>query len=217
MAELKVKVYSENGIVVGEETLEPSIFGISPKGPLIHQAVIAQMANSRSPIAHTKGRGEVSGGGKKPWKQKGTGRARHGSSRSPIWVGGGITFGPKSNRNFSQKINKKMKRKALLMSLTDKASSGKFVVLDSLAFDEYKTKRVAQMIKKLPITGSLLLVLPLTDEILMKSASNIPKTSTSTVTSLNLVDVLKAGTLLTTRDGLKKMREWFIKSKNFKK
>lgn len=209
MAELKVKIYNEEGNIVGEEKLDPAIFGVAPKPALVHQAVVAFQSNARKSIAHTKGRGEVRGGGKKPWRQKGTGRARHGSTRSPIWVGGGITFGPTSDRNFKEKINKKMKRKALLMTLSDKITENKLVVLDHFAMTEYKTSRIAKMLKHLPVSGSLLFIIPETDQVLVKSAGNIPKVSTTSVPTLNIFDVIKSGTLLTTSDGLKKMHEYF--------
>src|SRR3989339_1166329 len=131
---MKVKVYNLEGKEVREEELEQSFFDIVVKPEVVQQAVEAQLANSRQVLAHTKGRGEVRGGGKKPWKQKGTGRARHGSIRSPLWKGGGVTFGPLKTRNFKQKINKKMKKKALLMMLANKANSGDVAVVESLSF-----------------------------------------------------------------------------------
>lgn len=209
MADLKVKIYNEEGNIVGEESLDPKIFGLTINTSLLHQAVTAYQANTRVTLAHTKDRGEVSGGGKKPWRQKGTGRARHGSTRSPIWVGGGVTFGPTSDRNFKEKINKKMKRKALLMSLSDKASLNHIVVLDSFVMPEHKTKRMVTLFKKLPVTGSLLFVLPEVDPVISKSTGNLSKVRTTTVSSLNVFDVIKAGTLLTTSAGIKKMNEQF--------
>ena len=208
MAELKAKIYSEEGKLVGEEKLDSAIFGITPNNALIHQAVVAQEANSRSAIANTKDRGEVSGGGKKPWKQKGTGRARHGSSRSPIWVGGGVTFGPMSNRNFSLKINKKMKRKALLMCLSDKAKDAKILVLDAFGMEVYKTSKVAKMLKNLPVLGSVLFVLAASDAKINKSSENIPALQTTSAGSLNVIDVLKAGTFIVTKDGLRAMEKF---------
>ena len=120
---LKIKVYTQDGKETKELALNPAVFGVAVKESVVHQVMVAQMANSRVAIAHTKTRAEVRGGGRKPWKQKGTGRARHGSTRSPIWVGGGVTFGPRSDRNFSQKVNKKMKTKALFMCLSDKVNN----------------------------------------------------------------------------------------------
>jgi len=119
-----VKVYNQEGKATGELELNAKHFGVKPDQALVHAVVVAQQANARRPIAHTKNRGEVAGGGKKPWKQKGTGRARQGSIRSPQWKGGGVVFGPRNIRNFSVKVNRKVKQKALFMALTDKAESG---------------------------------------------------------------------------------------------
>jgi len=143
---IKAKIYNQQAEVVEEMELNPKIFDVPTNSALIHQALVAQMANMRQVLAHTKGRGEVRGGGRKPWRQKGTGRARHGSIRSPIWRGGGVTFGPTKDRNFKKDINKKMKRKALLMALSDKASNKKLVILDKLAIGEFKTKKFDNII-----------------------------------------------------------------------
>ena len=129
---LKAQVFRQTGEKIKELELNAKIFGVEVKESVVHQVIVAQMANSREAIAHTKLKSEVRGGGKKPWAQKGTGRARHGSSRSPIWVGGGVTFGPRNIRNFSQKINKKMKTKALFMCLSDKVANNLLTVLDDV-------------------------------------------------------------------------------------
>lgn len=142
---LTARVYAADGSVVREITLPKEVFGLPNNEALLHQVVVAQEANMRAPIAHTKGRGEVRGGGKKPWKQKGTGRARHGSIRSPIWRGGGTTFGPTSNRDFSQKVNKKMRAKALSIALSGKFRDGQVVFVDQLSFSEPKTKDAAAL------------------------------------------------------------------------
>jgi len=143
---LKIKVYNKEAEKVKEIELDSDIFSQEVNEELIHQVVVAQQANTRQVIAHTKGKAEVSGGGKKPWQQKGTGRARAGSSRSPIWRGGGVTFGPSSDRNFKKKVNLKMKRKALSMVLSDKLAAERMVILDDLKFAEFKTKDFAKMI-----------------------------------------------------------------------
>ncbi|MBI2098917.1 50S ribosomal protein L4 [Candidatus Uhrbacteria bacterium] len=214
MGELKAKVYNEEGRTVGEVKLDPAVFAVAGNSSLLHQAVTAQQANARKPIAHTKDRGEVSGGGKKPWKQKGTGRARHGSIRSPIWVGGGVTFGPNKDRNFGVKINKKMKRKALLMCLSDKAAESKVIVLDKFAMEDYKTSRVAKLLKNLSCVGGTIFVLPGVDQVIKKSAQNIPRLQTAMAGSLNAVDLLKAKNLLTTSDGLEAISKlWGGKTK----
>ncbi|MFH1522311.1 MAG: 50S ribosomal protein L4 [Patescibacteria group bacterium] len=137
---IKIKVYNQKAEEVGDMKLSDKIFGVKVNEGLVHQAVVTQMANERQVLAHTKDKSEVRGGGRKPWRQKGTGRARTGSIRNPIWRGGGITFGPLKDRNFKKKINKKMKQKALVMVLSDKVLSGNLVVMDELKIDEYKTK-----------------------------------------------------------------------------
>ena len=137
---IKIQVYNQNAEPVGEMQLSSKVFGVPVSQALVHQAVVTQMANERKVIAHTKDRSEVRGGGRKPWKQKGTGRARHGSSRSPIWIGGGVTFGPRNERNFKMRLNKKMKQQAMLMALSDKAATGNLLALDKLEMAEFKTK-----------------------------------------------------------------------------
>ena len=143
----KIKVYNMEGKVVSEREMAPKPFDAKVNEGLVHLAAEAQMANSRVASAHTKTRGEVRGGGKKPWKQKGTGRARHGSIRSPIWVGGGITFGPRSDRNFSKKINRKTKKAALDMVLADKVRGEALIVLDSMIMEDGTTTLMAAMLK----------------------------------------------------------------------
>ncbi len=145
----KVNIYNQQAEIVGETELDPKIFNMKANPALVHQAVVTQMANMRQVLAHTKGRGEVRGGGRKPWRQKGTGRARHGSIRSPIWRGGGVTFGPTKERNFKKDINKKMKQKAMLMVLSDKVANDNLVILDKLTLDEYKTKKFDDIISTL--------------------------------------------------------------------
>jgi large subunit ribosomal protein L4 len=188
---LKAKVYNMNGEVVGEEKLDPALFEVSAKEGLIHQAVVAQMANRRQVLAHTKNRGEVRGGGIKPWRQKGTGRARVGSIRSPLWVGGGVVFGPRNERNFKQKINKKMKRKALLMCLSDRAKDERIILLDKLELENFKTKKFLEILNKLPNKEKkTLLVLADNDKKIIKSAANLPKVKTIESVNLNVIDVL---------------------------
>ena len=146
---IKTKIYNQKAEERGSHELSDKIFGAKVNEGLIHQAVVAQMGNERQVLAHTKDRGEVRGGGKKPWKQKGTGRARAGSTRSPIWIGGGVTFGPLKTRNFSKKINKKMKQLALFGVLTDKLISNNFVILDKFEIAEYNTKKFNAILEKL--------------------------------------------------------------------
>jgi large subunit ribosomal protein L4 len=203
MTTLKIKIYNQDGTAAGEQELDPKVFGVKANLALIHEVVVAQESNARESISHTKTRGEVRGGGKKPWKQKHTGRARHGSTRSPIWVGGGVVFGPRKTRVWGKKVNKKAKKSALRMVLSDKAASGKIVVLSALEFKEYKTKIVAGMIKKLPLDGrKTLIVLPVVTEPVWKSAANIKTVSVAKTDSLNIVDIMKNQYLLTTVAGV---------------
>ena len=143
---IKIKVYNQKCEPVSEMKLSDQVFGVKASEVLVHQAAVTQMANERQVLAHTKERNEVRGGGKKPWRQKGTGRARVGSTRSPIWKGGGVTFGPRKDRNFKKKINKKMKQKAMMMVLSDRLSGGNLAVLDKLEMDEFKTKVFNEML-----------------------------------------------------------------------
>lgn len=196
----KVKLFSWEGKETGTIELPDSLFAVEPKANLIHQVVVAQDANSRVTLANAKDRSEVSGGGKKPWKQKGTGRARHGSIRSPIWVGGGVTHGPTTDSNFSVKINKKTKRLALAMLLSDKVNDGTFVAVEDFNFPEAKTKHVAAMRKALPGAGSSALIVVTTGDVAVKrAAANLPKTSTINAHSLNVRDLAKYRTVVASK------------------
>ncbi len=204
----KAKVYNMNGEVVGEEKLDPVLFEVEVKEGLIHQAVVAQMANRRQVLAHTKNRGDVRGGGIKPWRQKGTGRARQGSIRAPQWVGGGIVFGPRNDRNFSQKINKKMKRKALLMCLSDRAKEDKIILLDKLELENFKTKKFLEILNKLPNKEKkTLLILADNDKKIIKSAANLTKIKTIESVNLNVIDVLNNEYLMLPVATLKSVQE----------
>ncbi|MCU0679458.1 MAG: 50S ribosomal protein L4, partial [Planctomycetes bacterium] len=148
---IKIKVYNQSGEATKEIELNPDVFGVAANPALVHQAYVAQIANERQVLAHTKDRSEVRGGGRKPWRQKGTGRARAGSSRSPLWIGGGVTFGPTKDRNFKKNINRKMKQKALLMALSDRASQNNLFLIDKLEMAEYKTKVFNNLLMKLTV------------------------------------------------------------------
>jgi large subunit ribosomal protein L4 len=150
---MKINIYNTKGEQVGTTELPEAVFGLPWNAALVHQVVAAERVNSRSNNAHTKDRSEVSGGGKKPWRQKGTGRARHGSIRSPIWIGGGVTHGPRVDRIYEQKINKRMRRKALLVSLSGKARDGEVVVLEDFAFPEARTRQAAAVFQALAKKG----------------------------------------------------------------
>jgi large subunit ribosomal protein L4 len=197
-----VSVYNETGSQVGSLALSDALFAVKPEQAIIHEAMVAQRANARRAIANTKTRGEVSGGGKKPWKQKGTGRARQGSIRSPQWVGGGITFGPTSERNFSVKINKKLKRKALFMALSDKVQNQKLLVLESMATTSAKTKYAASVIAKLPIDRNVLLIVPGASAVLMRMVRNLQNVKLVSANSVNLIDVLTYRSVVFLKDAV---------------
>ena len=209
---LQVKVYNQEGKENGTIELAPEIFGVPINPALIQQVVVAQAANRRVAIAHTKTRAEVRGGGIKPWKQKGTGRARHGSIRSPIWVGGGVAFGPRKNRNFSHSINKKMKQQALCMTLSDKVHEEKIVVIDKMEFATPKTKQLAALLAKLPSAGrSVLLVTAKSDQNIIRSSRNLPDIRVIRADSLNVVDVMKYNSVVIIQDSLAVIKQYYSK------
>lgn len=186
---MSIKVYNQKGKAVGEMEF-PKALQVDWNPSLVHQAVLGMISNQRKPLAHTKGRGEVRGGGKKPWMQKGTGRARHGSIRSPLWKGGGTTFGPTKEKNFFKKINKKMARKALLSVLTKKAAEGELKIMESLALNNHKTKPLAETLKKIINNNSVLLLLPAGNRNLYLASRNLPKTKGLPSSHLNIYDLL---------------------------
>lgn len=198
----KISVYNQEGKTVGELELNDAHFGVKANKALVHEAVVAQRANARQVLAHTKTRGEVRGGGRKPWRQKGTGRARHGSIRSPQWIGGGVVFGPSNERNFSLKINRKAKRQALFMALSDKVTSEKFVVLDAVSTEPAKTKMMAETLKKLPIDRTVLVVAPASNPLLMRMVRNLPHVKLVTANSVNLLDVLSYRSIIFLKDAV---------------
>ncbi len=199
---IKAKIYNLEGAETGEMELPEGIFGVEMKDDLVHQAFVAQISNSRQVLADTKDRGEVRGGGKKPWKQKGTGRSRHGSSRSPIWKGGGVTFGPTSDRNYSKKINKKMKTKALFMVLSSKVRDNEMIVLDDAKLEKVSTKTMSGALKKLPAEGKILFSLNRKNDQVFKSIKNIPNVSMIASDSLNVADLLKNKTFIINKKGI---------------
>lgn len=193
----KINIYNLEGKVVGQHELNDGIFGVSVDPIVVHKAVVAQMANARRPWAHTKTRSEVRGGGKKPWAQKGTGRARQGSSRSPQWKGGGVAFGPRNTRNYAQAITKKAKRSALRMVLADKCADSRLILIESLDLPEIKTKMIAQALSKLPLKGkSTAVVYDAAAKNIEASSRNIKKVKTLRADSLNVVDLMKAQTII---------------------
>lgn len=206
-----VKCHDQLGKVVSQTRLPSEVFGVKVNPDLVHQVVVSQMANRRRVIAHTKSRAEVRGGGRKPWRQKGTGRARAGSIRSPIWRGGGVTFGPTKKRVFKKKINKKMKRKALLMVLSGKVKNNLLILLDKIKIDEPKTKLMAKILEKLQVQGSCLIALPRMDKNLILAARNFPGLETIQAKDLNALDVLNFKYLLLPKDSVKTIEETFAK------
>lgn len=216
---MKLPIYNLAGKQVGEREINSAVFGVTAEPNLIQQLVVAESANARQVLAHTLTRSEVRGGGKKPWKQKGTGRARHGSIRSPLWRGGGVTFGPRSDRNFSLTIPSKMKRKALLMALSDKVANNKLVVLDDLTLTG-KTKEFVtgttslwQVLSPARLKPSVLLMLPTLSTEVKRATGNVPKVSAVRVDSLQVSAVLGSEMALTTVAGLEAMEAWLGASK----
>jgi len=209
---MKVATYDQEGKEVGQTLLPKEIFGLEVNQELIHQVVVSQTANRRQVSAHTKGRGQVSGGGKKPWRQKGTGRARHGSTRSPIWRHGGIAFGPSRDRNFKKKINRKMKRLALLMVLSAKAKGNFLLVLETLKLEKIKTKFIAQLLEKLPCKNeSALIVLPGMDKNVILASRNLKNAKPSQVKDLNALDLLTFKYLVMPKESIKVLKETMVK------
>lgn len=186
----KLVVYNLTGEKVKDIEVNESVFGVPSKKEVVHQVYVAMQANVRQPWADTKDRGEVRGGGRKPWKQKGTGRARHGSIRSPIWSGGGITFGPLSIRNYTQKINKKVKRQAVVMCLSDKVAEQKMFALESMDLNG-KTKDIAQLYAKLPGAGrNTLMLVDGANEMLIRAVRNIKKIDVMQAKDVSVVDLM---------------------------
>ena len=201
-----VSVYNMEGKEVGSIDLNDAIFGVEVNEHLVHMAVVQQLANRRQGTQKAKTRSEVSGGGRKPWRQKGTGHARQGSTRAPQWTGGGVVFAPVP-RDYSFKMNQKEKRAALKSALTDKVQTGKLIVLDELKMDEFKTKKFAEVMNNLKATRKALVVVSDNDEKVVKSASNLPEVKTALTNTINVYDVVNAHTLVLTKDAVAKIEE----------
>lgn len=209
---MKIPVYNQTGEEVGQALLPKEIFDVSLNSDLLHQVVVSQQTNRRQVLANTKGRGEVSGGGRKPWRQKGTGRARVGSIRSPLWRGGGIAFGPTKERIFSKKINQKMRRLALFMVLSAKAKNNLLVVVDELKLEKPKTKLMAEILNKLPCKNrGALIALPGMDKDIIRAAGNIAGIQTMEARNLNPVDLLSFEYLILPKESIKTIKENFLK------
>jgi large subunit ribosomal protein L4 len=230
---VKLNVYNQKGEATGSKEVSDAIFAVKSNPGLIHEAVVAQTANMRTVLAHTKTRSEVRGGGKKPWRQKGTGRARVGSSRSPLWIGGGIIFGPNSDRNFSKKINKKAKQKAMFMVLSDRASSENLAVLEKVTLENFKTKAINEILNNLEDkafkvftvdekkkaknkkmrTGkrSVLFINDSTDDKVAKSGANLVGVKFINLDNINLVDLMNYKNLIIVDKAIDKLEEIYKK------
>ena len=207
---MQLDLYTQKGDKKGTVSVTDDMFKVKVNEELVHLAVVRQMANGRKPIAHTKQRGEVRGGGRKPWRQKGTGRARFGSTRNPIWRSGGVAFGPRNTRNFTKNMPLKMRRLALFSSLTSRMEDKSIIAIDKIELKTPSTKAFDAMIKKLPIDRNVLIVMPEKDFTIVKSASNLPNVKTITVNFLNVMDILQFDTILFLESSLKKAEELFL-------
>ncbi len=201
-----VSVYNMEGKEVGKIDLSDAIFGVEVNEHLVHMAVLQQLADNRQGTQKAKTRSEVSGGGRKPWRQKGTGHARQGSIRAPQWKGGGVVFAPVP-RDYSFKMNKKEKKAALKSALTDKVQTNNIVVVDELKFDEIKTKRFAEVMNNLKATRKALVVLADNDQNVVLSARNLAEANTTLTNTLNVYDIVNAKTLVLTKDAVAKIEE----------
>ena len=200
-----VSVFNMKGAEVGTIDLNDAVFGVEVNEHLVHLAVVQQLANNRQGTQKAKTRSEVSGGGRKPWRQKGTGHARQGSTRSPQWTGGGVVFAPVP-RDYSFKMNKKEKRAALKSALTSKVQESKLIVVDELKFDEIKTKNFAAVMNNLKVNKPLV-VLAENDEKVVASARNIADVKTALTNTINVYDIMKAGNVVLTKDAVAKIEE----------
>ena len=213
---MNVNTYNQKGEKIGQTKLPKEIFEKGFKPDLIHQVVVSMQSNKRQGTAHTKDRGEVRGGGRKPWRQKGTGRARHGSSRSPIWIGGGVTFGPRNERNYKKVIPKNMRRAALFSVLSAKAKDNEILIIDKISIQEPKTKIVYNLltdllkkIKKETLKSSLV-VTPKKDENLLKAIKNIPGVELIEARNLNILDILSFKYLILSEESIKTIKDTFL-------
>ena len=204
-----VAVYNMEGKEVGKLDLNDEIFNVEVNESLLHTAVVQFLANRRQGTQSAKTRSEVSGGGRKPWRQKGTGHARQGSTRSPQWKGGGVVFAPKP-RDYSFKMNKKEKRLALKSALTDKVLNENLIVLDELKFDEIKTKSMKAVMENLKIEKKALIVTAAKDENVVLCARNLPTVRTADTGTINVYDILNANKLILTKDAVEKIEEVYV-------
>ena len=200
-------VYNQKGEKIEEIELPSEIFNVKMNLDLVHQIINSQIMNKRQGTAHTKTRGEVSGGGKKPWQQKGLGKARHGSTRSPLWRHGGITFGPRNDKNFKKTIPQKMRQKAVLMILSEKLKQNALILLDTLKIEQPKTKNMIDVLKKFPSNlKSSLIVIPKIDKNIILSSRNIPKVQIMQTKDLNCLSLLSYKYLVLLKESIEQLK-----------
>ena len=202
----KVAVYNIEGKQVGDMELSGDIFSVKVSEPSMHQVIVAQLANKRQGTQSTKTRSEVRGGGKKPWRQKGTGRARVGSSRNPVWRHGGVAFAPKP-RSYNRNVNKKTRRLAMKSALTCKVNDQQFIVVDDLEIKEAKTKEMVKVLNNLKIEGKALVVTPEVNEKVIRASSNLQGLTTTLATTLNVYDIMNHDTFIVTREAVERIQE----------
>lgn len=206
----KIPLYNQKGEQKGDIEVSDAIFGAKFNQDLIHQALVRQLANARvSAITYTKTKAEVSGGGRKPYRQKGTGKSRQGSIRNPHWKGGGVAFGPKNNRNYKQMMPKKQRRLALFSALSSKLKDGKIIALDTYDSTVVKTKNFVEVLHKLPIEKDVLILIPAKNEIIRKSSRNLPFAKTMLVNYLNIADLQRYDQVVFLEEALQKMETLF--------
>lgn len=208
---MEVNLYNQKAENIGKVELPDSVFGIESNNDLLHQVVSSQIANQRQILAHAKTRAEVRGGGKKPWRQKGTGQARHGSIRSPLWKGGGATFGPTKERNFKKKVNRKMAKRALFAALSSKAKDKQIFIVDDIRLENLKTKEMAAVFKNFSFllgkNPNSLLVLPAADKKVKRVADNLTQLSVVEARNLNPLEVLSHKNLMILKDAIEVIYE----------
>ncbi len=205
-----VPVYDMNGAQVSETELKDTVFGITPNEAVMHAAVVNYLANQRQGTQSTLTRTEVSGGGRKPYRQKGTGHARQGSTRAPQWYHGGVALGPKP-RSYRFTLNKKVRRLAMLSAFSQKVLDKNLLVIDNLAMDDYKTKTIVKMLEGLKVTGKALIVTQEADKVIVKSAANIPGVKTAAVNTINVYDILNADALILSKGAVTRIEEVYDK------
>lgn len=209
---MKAKVYNLEGKETGEINLAENVFNIKINPSVVHEVFISQTANQREPWADTKSKGDVRGGGRKPWQQKGTGRARHGSIRSPIWKGGGVVFGPRNDRNYKVKINKNTRRLVIRMCLSDRALNNALLIVENFDFSEPKTKLFNDFIKQAPLKAKKYLVLsPAKDNKLLRMTDNLKSIKVIRAEDANVIDLLSWPAIITSQAGIEKLTEIFNK------